>query len=164
VPYRIDIASPPDDALDQLVQLGALDIEPTNDGLAIIPDGVSLDSVVGALGAASVAVSPAVGRDDGSVWLLNMRAVRIGSFLIAPPEVPAAPGLLRLTDSPAFGTGHHPTTALCVQAIEESLTFGIPESILDVGTGSGVLALIALMKGVPRAVGLDINADAINSA
>jgi len=85
VPYRIDIASPPDDALEQLVQLGALDIEPTNEGLAaIIPDGVSLDSVVGALGAASVAVSPAVGRDDGSVWLLNMRAVRIGSFLIAP--------------------------------------------------------------------------------
>ncbi len=119
VPYRIDIASPPDDALDQLVQLGALDIEPTNDGLAIIPDGVSLDSVVGALGAASVAVSPAVGRDDGSIWLLNMRAVRIGSFLIAPPEVPAAPG---------------------------------------------VLALIALMKGVPRAVGLDIDADALNTA
>jgi len=165
VPYRIDIASPPDDALEQLVHLGALDIEPTNEGLAaIIPDGVSLDSVVGALGAASVAVSPAVGRDDGSVWLLHMRAVRIGSFLVAPPEVPAAPGVLRLTDSPAFGTGHHPTTALCVQAIEESLTFGIPESILDVGTGSGVLALIALMKGVPRAVGLDIDADALNTA
>src|SRR5437870_1238334 len=90
VPYRIDISSPPDDALDQLVQLGALDIEPVNDGLAaIIPDGVTPDAVAGALGVASVTVSLAIARDNGSVWLLSPRAVRIGSVLIAPPDVSA---------------------------------------------------------------------------
>jgi len=165
VPYRIDISCPPHDALDQLVQLGALDIEPVNDGLAaIIPDGVTPDAVAGALGVASVAVSPAVGRDHGSVWLLRPRAVRIGSILVAPPEVAAPPDALRLTDSTVFGTGHHPTTALCVEALEEALTTAVPDSVLDVGTGSGVLALTALMMGVSRAVGLDIDADALKVA
>ncbi len=165
VPYRIDISCPPHDALDQLVQLGALDIEPVNDGLAaIIPDGVTPDAVAGALGVASVAASPAVGRDHGSVWLLRPRAVRIGSILVAPPEVAAPPDALRLTDSTVFGTGHHPTTALCVEALEEALTTAVPDSVLDVGTGSGVLALTALMMGVSRAVGLDIDADALKVA
>jgi len=165
VPYRIDISCPPHDALDQLVQLGALDIEPVSDGLAaIIPDGVTPDAVAGALGVASLAVSPAVGRDHGSVWLLRPRAVRIGSILVAPPEVAASPDALRLTDSTVFGTGHHPTTALCVEALEEALTTAVPDSVLDVGTGSGVLALTALMMGASRAVGLDIDADALKIA
>jgi ribosomal protein L11 methyltransferase len=109
-------------------------------------------------------VSPAHARDNGSVWLLSPRPVRIGSVLIAPAEVTTPDEALRLTDSAAFGTGHHPTTALCIEAIEEALTNGVPGSILDVGTGSGVLALAALMMGVPRAVGLDIDAGAMEVA
>jgi hypothetical protein len=84
VPYRIDIVCPPADALDHLVELDALDIEPTGNGLAaIMPDAVTVDRVVSALRVASVAVSSAVARDNGSVWLLSPRAVRIGSVLIA---------------------------------------------------------------------------------
>jgi len=165
VPYRIDISSSPHDALDRLVQLGALDIEPTRDGLAaIIPDGVTPDVVTRSLGVASVNVSPAIARDNGSVWLLGLRAIRIGSISIAPQGTAAPPRALRLTDSSAFGTGHHPTTALCIEAIEATLTGGLPENILDVGTGSGVLALSALMLGLPRAVGLDIDAKALEVA
>ena len=165
VPYRIDISSPPEDALDQLVQLGALDIEPVDGGLAaIIPDGVTPEVVAHALGVADVNVSPAVPRDNGSVWLLRPRAVRIGSVLIAPPGVAAPARTLRLTDSAAFGTGHHPTTALCVEALEEAVNIEVPDSVLDVGTGSGVLALAALMLGARRAVGLDIDADALKIA
>jgi ribosomal protein L11 methyltransferase len=165
MPYRIDISSPPDDALDQLVQLGALDIEPVDDGLAaIIPDGVTPEVVAHALGVADVNVSPAVPRDNGSVWLLRPRALRIGRVLVAPPGVAAPAGTLRLTDSTAFGTGHHPTTALCIEAIEEAVNIEVPDSVLDIGTGSGVLALAALMLGVRRAVGLDIDADALKIA
>ena len=153
MPYRIDIACPPHDALDRLVHLGALDIEPVVDGLAaIIPDGVTPDAVAGALGVASVAVSRAVGRDDESVWLLSPRTVR------------ALPDTLRLIDSTAFGTGHHPTTALCVEALKEALAIAVFDSVLDVGTGSGVLALTALMMGVPQAVGLDIDSAALKIA
>jgi ribosomal protein L11 methyltransferase len=165
VPYRIDISCPPDDALERLVQLGALDIELVDGGLAaIIPDAVTPDAVARALGVAGVTVSPAVARDNGSIWLLRPRAIRIGSVLIAPLEVAAPPGALRLTDSTAFGTGHHPTTAMCVEALEESLTIAVPDSVLDVGTGSGVLALAALMMGASRAVGLDIDADSLKIA
>jgi ribosomal protein L11 methyltransferase len=165
VPYRIDISCPPHEALEQLVQWGALDIEVAGDRLAaIIPDGVTPDTVAAGLGSTRLTVSPAVARDNGSVWLLNPRAVRVGRVLIAPPEVAAPPGALRWTDSTAFGTGHHPTTALCGEALEEALTTEIPGSILDVGTGSGILALAALMMGVPRAVGLDIDMDALNVA
>jgi ribosomal protein L11 methyltransferase len=165
VPYRIDIPSPPHDALDQLVQLGALDIEPLGSGLAaIIPDSVTPNAVARVLGVASMTMSPAIARDNGSVWLLSPRAVRIGSIVIAPPETPAPPGVLRLTDSTAFGTGHHPTTALCIEALEEALNIGVPGSVLDVGTGSGVLALAALLLGVPQAVGVDIDADALKVA
>jgi ribosomal protein L11 methyltransferase len=165
VPYRIDITSPPRDALDLLVQLGALDAEPVHDGLAaIIPDAVAPDLVAEALGVAKVNVSPVVARDNGSVWLLSPRVVRIGSIVIAPAESDTPAGALRLTDSAAFGTGHHPTTALCVEALEEALSIALPDSVLDVGTGSGLLALSALMMGVPRAVGLDIDADALKTA
>jgi ribosomal protein L11 methyltransferase len=165
LPYRIDISSPPDDALDQLVQLGALDIEQVSGGIAaIIPDGVTPVAMSRALGGAKVSVSPAVARDNGSVWVLTPRAVRIGRIVIAPPEVVSPPGALRLTDSTAFGSGYHPTTSLCIEALEEAVTISAPESVLDVGTGSGVLALAALMMGVPKAVGLDIDPDALNVA
>ena len=165
MPYRIDISCPTNDALDQLVQLGALDIDAVGEGFAaIMPDAVTPDSVAGALGVTSITVSPAPARDNGSVWLLTPRAVRIGNVLIAPPEVAPAPGILRLIDSAAFGTGHHPTTALCIEAIAETMSIAVPDSVLDVGTGSGVLALTALTMGVPRAVGLDIDADALKIA
>jgi ribosomal protein L11 methyltransferase len=165
VPYRIDIASAPHDTFDRLVHLGALDVEQVAGGLAaIIPDSVTPDRVAAMLGVAAVTVSPAAARDNGSVWMLSPRAVRIGGIVIAPTGVDAPSGALRLTDSIAFGTGHHPTTGLCVEALEESLSISVPDTLLDVGTGSGVLALAALILGVPQAVGLDIDADALESA
>jgi ribosomal protein L11 methyltransferase len=165
MPYRIDISCPPPDALDVLVDLGALDIEPLNDGLAaILPDTVAPNTVASTLGVSIMGVSPALARDNGSVWLLNPRTVRIGGLLIASPEVPAPPQALRLIDSNAFGTGHHPTTALCVEAVEEILALDRLDRVLDVGTGSGILALAALKMGVPLAVGLDIDPDALKVA
>lgn len=165
MPYRVDLPDPPDDALDCLVALGALDVELVPGGLAaLLPDGVAPERVASALGVDAVAVSPATGRDEGSVWILSPRPVRIGSLLLAPAGMPAPEGALRLSDAPAFGTGLHPTTALCIEALDDTLEMSLPVSVLDVGTGSGVLALAALLRGVPRAVGVDIDADAIAAA
>ena len=72
-----------------------------------------------------------------------------------------APDTIRLIDAPAFGTGLHPTTALCLEALEAIVDGEPPESVLDVGTGSGILALAALTLGVRRVLAIDIDADAL---
>ena len=165
MPYRIDIACPPPDALDVLVELGALDVEQLNGGLAVIvPDDVTQERLAGALGRAVFTVSEAVGRDTDSVWLVSPQSVRAGGITLVSPEMAASSEVVRLTDSTAFGTGHHPTTALCIEALEEILAGERFDCVLDVGTGSGVLALAALKMGVERAVGVDIDADVLRVA
>ena len=165
MPYRIDVRDASDPMLDRLVELGALDVEASPGGLAaLLPDSVTPEEVASALGVDRVAVSPAVGRDAGSVWILSPRPIRIGSLRIVPAHLEPEPGALRLIDAPAFGTGLHPTTALCLEALDEAVQIGIPDSVLDVGTGSGVLALSALVLGVPRAMAIDIVDEAIRAA
>jgi ribosomal protein L11 methyltransferase len=141
-------------------------VQPVTGGLAaILPDTVTPDAIADTLRVAHVAVSTAVGRDNGSVWLLSPHSLRIGSIVIAAANDPRSDdGALRLIDSTVFGSGHHPTTALCLEAIEEAHTHTSPDSILDVGTGSGILALAALKMGIPRATGLDTDAEALKAA
>jgi len=165
MPYRVDIPAVTPDVLDRLVALGALDVEQVDECIAaILPDGVPPEMVKSALGVPGAIFSPAVARDDESVWLLSPRTIRIGSVLVATPDAVAPPGALRLHESNAFGTGHHPTTAMCIEALEEILMAGDVDSVLDVGTGSGILAIAALTMGVPRAVGVDIDAGALEIA
>jgi ribosomal protein L11 methyltransferase len=166
VPYRVDVSSADDAVLDRLVELGALDVERSPGGgiAALMPDGIAPEDVARALGVGDLAISPAIGRDAGSVWILSPRPTRVGRLRIVPAHAGAEPGVLRLTDSAAFGTGLHPTTAMCLEAIEEALQPSTSGALLDVGTGSGVLALAALLMGVPRALGLDIDAEALRAA
>lgn len=165
MPYRVDIPAPPAAALDILVQLGALDLEPANNGIAaLMPDGVTHDALANALGLSNIEISTAVARDDSSVWLLSPRTVRIGSILVTPPQTAPSPKALRLIDANAFGTGHHATTAMCVEILEEILAREQFDSILDVGTGSGILALAALLLGVTQAVGVDTDPQALMAA
>jgi ribosomal protein L11 methyltransferase len=164
VPYRIDLLDPPPDALDRLVELGALDVDAIRDGLAaIMPDGVAADVVASVLGV-GVKVSSAHARDNGSVWLVSQRVVQVGRFQFGPSSDLPRPGVLRMVDGPAFGTGFHATTALCLEALDNEVRATAPARLLDVGTGSGILALAALAAGVPRVIGLDIDADAVRVA
>jgi ribosomal protein L11 methyltransferase len=166
VPYRVDLRNAGADALDRLVELGALDAEFSHDGIiaALMPDGVAPEQVASALGVRDISFCPAVGRDAGSVWVLNPRPIRIGRLRIVPADSGAESGALRLIDAAAFGTGLHATTALCLEAIDEAVRIAAPDGVLDVGTGSGVLALGALMMGVPRAAGIDIDDEALRVA
>jgi len=158
--------TPLSDAIDRLVGLGALDIEPTPDGglAALMPDSATPERVACALGVDDLAVSPAIGRDADSVWVLRPRPVRAGRVRLIPATSDAEPGAVRLIDSPAFGTGLHPTTALCLEALDEIVAADPPDRLLDVGTGSGVLALAALQLGVSRVTAIDVDADALRVA
>lgn len=165
MPYRVDVPNPPHRVFDTLVDLGALDVERVPEGLAaLMPDAVSPAMLARALGVRDVRVSRAVGRDDASVWTLSPRPVRVGTLWIVPAGLPAPPGALTIADGRAFGTGLHPTTALCLEALENLFAGSIPSRVLDIGTGSGILALAALRRGVERAVGLDIDPAALQAA
>lgn len=165
MPYRIDLHDPPEHALDTLMDLGALDVEPVEGGLAaLMPDAVSPADIARVLGVIGIRVSPAVGRDDDSVWTLGVRSVRTRTLAIVPAGGATQQGALRIADRPAFGTGLHPTTALCLHILEDLVEGELPPRMLDVGTGSGILALAALRVGVPRAVGLDVDPEALHAA
>lgn len=89
--------------------------------------------------------------------------LRVGPrlWLISPDDAPPADGaeVLRLHRGLAFGTGEHPTTALCLEWLESSLVPG--GVVLDYGCGSGVLALAALRLGASRAFAVDDDPQAL---
>lgn len=102
-----------------------------------------------------------------ALWAESVRPVRIGRrFLVRQSwtSAPVGPGEIELVIDPrrAFGTGHHPTTQLLVETLEERIRGG--ERLLDVGTGSGLLAMAALRLGARSAMGIDADADAIACA
>jgi ribosomal protein L11 methyltransferase len=90
--------------------------------------------------------------------------LEVGSkFHLAPPwnTDPAPPGRIRLTIHPgmAFGTGAHNATQLCLEALEQHLRPG--DSVLDLGTGSGILAAAAHHLGAHRTIGCDVDLDSV---
>lgn len=82
-------------------------------------------------------------------------------FLAAPWRTePTPPGRFRLEINPGLqcGTGQHPCTRLCLEAMERIIKPG--DSVLDVGTGSGILSLAAKLLGAVRVIACDIDSDA----
>lgn len=92
--------------------------------------------------------------------------IAVGKRLWIVPTWHAAPdpGAINIVLDPglAFGTGSHPTTRLCLAWLEASLVGG--ETVLDYGCGSGILAIAALKLGARRAIGVDIDRQAIAAA
>ena len=93
-------------------------------------------------------------------WKQFYKPMEIGDRLIVIPEwestgVPEDRVALRLNPGLTFGTGSHATTRLCLTALEKHITGG--QTVLDLGCGSGILSIAALLLGADRAVACDID-------
>jgi ribosomal protein L11 methyltransferase len=109
--------------------------------------------------------------EDGGwaeAWREHFRPIAVGRrFVITPPwDTPEAAGRLMLVIEPgrAFGTGHHGSTAGCLEAIERAIGAGAPPLALDLGTGSGILAIALARLGVAHVLAIDADPDAIAAA
>lgn len=99
-------------------------------------------------------------------WMDNFQPMRFGQRLWIVPSWHEAPEPqavnLLLDPGLAFGTGTHPTTSLCLQWLDGQALDGC--SVLDFGCGSGILAIAALLLGAERAVGTDIDPQALEAS
>ena len=102
-----------------------------------------------------------------TIWRNRYKPIRIGhKLIIIPPwaniEIESSQIPVIIDPGQAFGTGAHPSTQLCLQAIEQHLIPG--DSVLDIGCGSGILAIAAIKLGAAMTTGLDTDNDSIHSA
>ncbi len=105
-------------------------------------------------------------QDWNAQWSRLVEPVRIGRVLIRPSwkQVLLNEGDIELIIDPkqAFGTGHHATTQLLIEWLQQVVRPG--DRVLDVGTGSGVLAMVAVRLGATEAMGVDLDAVAVDCA
>ena len=123
------------------------------------------------LSAAGIEYSIDLSKVQEDDWLNNWRKffkpMPVGERLLINPSWytdtdPQGRAVLNIDPGLAFGTGKHETTRLCLEAIERRLKKG--DSVLDVGCGSGILGIAAVLLGADSAFGVDIDALAVRTA
>jgi len=101
-------------------------------------------------------------------WKEYFKPLRVSERLTIKPTweeyTPTRPdeAIIELDPGMAFGTGTHPTTTLCLRALEKNIAGG--EEVIDVGTGSGILAVGAMLLGAKSVLALDLDPVAVDSA
>ncbi len=104
-------------------------------------------------------------RDWPAEWQKSLRPLKFGKniwVIQAPDEnVPDDSFVIQLTPGLAFGTGEHPTTAMCLTWLESLDADLLEQSVLDYGCGSGLLAIAALKLGAGQATATDIDPQAL---
>ena len=129
------------------------------------------DALVARLGehsGVSVKVEPLADADWLAMSLSGLPPVRAGRFFVYGAHdqgrVPPNAVNLKIDAGAAFGTGHHGTTVGCLVAYDDLLKRERFEKVLDVGCGTGVLAIAAARTGAALAVGTDIDAPSVRIA
>ena len=118
------------------------------------------------IGEGSVMVSETEDIDWINNWKQYFHQFYIDDLLVIPSweevkEEDKNKMILHIDPGTAFGTGMHETTQLCIRQLKKHIT---PETeLLDVGTGSGILAIISLMYGIKHAVGTDLDPCAVEA-
>ena len=176
--FRVTVPAPDEDlAVALLWEAGTLGLQVTAAGgdavlLAYFPMGAATaESILVALDPLPVAriEDAAVPEVD---WVArfreSFRSFHAGSFHIVPAWAADGPGgegrRLVVDPGQAFGTGTHESTRLSLAALEALCAARLPRRVLDVGTGSGILAIAARLLGTGMAVGIEIDPDALPAA
>jgi ribosomal protein L11 methyltransferase len=162
-----------DDAAALLFDAGAAGVEVRDGTLAAMPGAArpppgrailvasfasraDADAAAGEVGG-DIALVP--DEDWSETWKRGLAPFAIGRVFVRPSwtDAPAPPGSVEVVLDPgmAFGTGTHPTTALCLRALDRLLVERPGAAVLDVGTGSGLLAIAARKLGAKRAAGTE---------
>ncbi len=106
-------------------------------------------------------------QDWMAEWKKHYQPLRLGENLIVLPawvdeSLAGDHTPIRISPDMAFGTGTHPSTQLCMIALEKYGCAG--KNVIDIGSGSGILSIEAVRLGADRVLGVDIEADAVLSA
>jgi ribosomal protein L11 methyltransferase len=106
-------------------------------------------------------------QDWNQQWAQSVRPIRIGKRIVIRPSwepvaLQAQDIEIVLDPKQAFGTGHHVTTRMLLEWLEDFIHGG--ESVLDVGAGSGILAMVALRLGAASALGVECDPVAVDCA
>ena len=128
--------------------------------------GVNLASLIQPLG--ELTVTPLdEDADWQNAWKAHFTLLKIGKRLVIKPswiEYEAQDGelLIELDPGLAFGTGYHPTTYTCLEAMEQLVQPGM--NVLDLGCGSGILTIAAIKLGAGQVTALDIDPQAVQAS
>ena len=134
--------------------------------LAHIEVGVKLAASIADLGALEIRELDDK-EDWRNSWKKHFTLLRVGRNLVIKPswveyEPVAGDVVIELDPGLAFGTGYHPTTYTCLEALEDVIRPGC--AVLDVGTGSGILSIAAARLGAGRITAVDIDGQAVRAA
>ncbi len=146
--------------------------EETPDGVAAYAptgqiDRSALTEALAAMGVHETTETTLPDQNWNAEWEKTIQPTRVGSFVVAPtwatlPDDLAALTVLRIDPKMAFGTGYHESTRLALGLLADCVPPG--GRVLDVGAGTGVLALAALKTGAAEALGVDIDPWSVENA
>lgn len=125
-----------------------------------------LSGLVPSHDAITLSVVPVPAQDWNETWTRSVKPLRIGRLVIRPSWEPVALGPheieIILDPKQAFGTGHHATTRMLLEWLQEQIHGG--ERVLDVGSGSAILAMASVSLGATSALGVEIDQVAVDCA
>jgi ribosomal protein L11 methyltransferase len=180
--FTLKISDEMNDALtEKLMELGSLGVIEQNESItAYFPENIDIKKITTELSIFKALIESTgqnqnmsfshtliPEQDWNETWKKGFHAIDIGErFTILPPWEEEKPGRINLVIDPAmaFGTGHHETTRSCLVLLEKYADKTGKDSFLDLGTGTGLLAIAAAKLGYKHVLGIDIDPLSVDAA